>query len=416
MDSTIAASTQKKPIAALMSVALLQEPLTCLFIWLPFILRKQCGATAFILSLLATIKPVVSLLSFYWSQFVMERGWSNRQIVGISGFLARVPFLFFPFIDSIPYDIFATAAYLFFSKASIPGWMETLKLNFDAASFKKWFSWSTTLGYVEGMFLAWGLGYLFDHSLLAWRYLFAISAVIGMIGVLGQTRFPLSLLIQPPLKDITLKTLFVKPIQDALEVLNLRKDFALFQKGFMYGGLGIMLVNVVLPLFLVDILDLKHLDYANCRYFLMGIGFILFSPLWQKWMEKRSIFRMTQWICLGFGAYVVLLYGAVFSSMCLYLAFFLYGVFQAGSHLIWHLSGPVFAKNEDSKIFSSVNLVMVGLRGVVGPLLGTLLYVHFGPWLPFALGLTCCLIGAFIMRKEQRLTSAYSLSVPQALQ
>ena len=69
-----------------------------------------------------------------------------------------------------------------------------------------------------------------------------------------------------------------------------------------------------------------------------------------------------------------------------YLAYIVYGVAQGGSHLCWHMSGPIFARNENSAMFSSVNVVMVGIRGCIGPPLGGLLCVWLGPLvvLPFA--------------------------------
>ena len=61
-----------------------------------------------------------------------------------------------------------------------------------------------------------------------------------------------------------------------------------------------------------------------------------------------------------------------------YAAFFMYGVGQGGSHLVWHMSGPHFSGKEESARYTGVNVAMAGLRGAVGPPLGGWLSVVFG--------------------------------------
>jgi MFS family permease len=394
-------ANEKKTRLTLLISSVFHEPLACLFIWLPFILRKDCHATAFQISLLATLKPIVSLFSFYWSHFGKDFGLNHKKSVLLSGVLARLLFLFFPFFHSIEFVLSAATIYLFFSRATMPSWMEILKLNLNPKVRQKWFSLSSVLGYLEGIILAIGLGALFDTQFYAWRFLFAIAAFFGILATIFQSNLP-----EPPIKKIDGESdensLLIKPLKEAILLLRKRKDFALFQLGFMFGGFGIMLANVICPLFFVDILKLSHVDYANARYLFMGLGFILFSFFWQKQMEKFSIFNLTLKICFGFAGFIGCLMLSQAHLYYLYAAFFLYGVSQAGSHLVWHLSGPLFAKEEDSTIYSSVNLFMVGIRGLVGPIIGSYCYVQYGPFSVFSMALAFCLLGGLMMLKEKK--------------
>lgn len=52
---------------------------------------------------------------------------------------------------------------------------------------------------------------------------------------------------------------------------------------------------------------------------------------------------------------------AQYHVIMLYVAYGLYGVMQAGSELGWHMSGPCFAQEKDSTVFSSTNVLMVGI-------------------------------------------------------
>lgn len=87
-----------------------------------------------------------------------------------------------------------------------------------------------------------------------------------------------------------------------------------------------------------------------------------------------------QFIYLGVGA--------------LFLAYFVYGVAQAGNHLIWNLSGPYFSKEKDSSRFTMVNVFMVGLRGCLIPPIGGMVCDWFGPEKSIFFGILFSLIGS----------------------
>ena len=80
-----------------------------------------------------------------------------------------------------------------------------------------------------------------------------------------------------------------------------------------------------------------------------------------------------------------------------YLSFILYGIAQAGSHLLWNLSGALFAGEEDSSPYSRVNILMVGLRGRVVPAIGGLLCDLVGPGPMLVLGSLICFGGVVYM-------------------
>jgi hypothetical protein len=84
------------------------------------------------------------------------------------------------------------------------------------------------------------------------------------------------------------------------------------------------------------------------------------------------------------------------------MAYLLYGAMQAGSELSWNLSGPILARNEDSWIYSSVNVASVGIRGCIAPLLGSLLCAHFPSFVVLSLSFILFLFATYHMRKSGR--------------
>jgi hypothetical protein len=85
----------------------------------------------------------------------------------------------------------------------------------------------------------------------------------------------------------------------------------------------------------------------------------------------------------------------------LYAAYLIFGIAQGGSHLIWHLSGPIFSEAEESSRYSGVNVLMVGIRGLIAPILGGILNYLFGADFVFVLGGLCCLGGFFYLFNQR---------------
>lgn len=393
--------------ATLFSMSLLSEPLLTLYGMLAFILRKDLGATTFQLSLLMMLKPLVSVLSFYWSSSLQRSPHRLSDNVVKAGLLARLPFLAFPFIDNVWILIGCAVNYMFFFRAANPGWVEILKRNLPKEERERSFSWSAALGYAEGVVLAIAFGFLLDHAPHLWKLLFALSGLLGVLGVLMQRSLPVDVE-EPQVKQkekLGIKAL-LDPWQRGWSLIRKRPDFARFQWGFMLCGGGIMLIQPALPLFFVDFLHLSYIDLAIALSICKGLGYVISSPWWAKAMGKVPIERLSMLIFLATGLFPVLLMGAYFSHIWLYLAYLLYGIAQGGSHLIWNLSGPVFAGNEESSQYSGVNTMMVGLRGVVAPSLGGALCGIFGPMGVFIGGILLCLLGAHhvvykrILRRE----------------
>ena len=89
--------------------------------------------------------------------------------------------------------------------------------------------------------------------------------------------------------------------------------------------------------------------------------------------------------------------GASYQGFFFFVAFFLYGVAQAGSHLSWNLSGPLFAGKEQSSLYSTVNILTVGLRGLIVPWTSTLLCSVIGTLPVIGIGCIFCLAGGIYL-------------------
>lgn len=384
---------------ALLWMNLSNEPFVVLYTLLPFILRKDLGATLLQISILTALRPVLPVFSFYWSANLTNRKHLLRSNLIGAWFLGRLPFLFIPWVDSVWYIIFSCAVYEFFNKSGIPALIEILKINIPKEAREKTYTFYFVLSFIESILLGLLIGGLLDLHQNAWKILCSCTALIGLSSLFVQMKVPISLDTLPvPLPSISLKSRIINPWKEAFTLMKTRPDFAKFQWGFMMGGFGLMLIAPSLSLFYVDRLNLDHVQIITGRSILMGIGVVISSYFWKKALSKFNTSQLTFKILIGFGLFPLALALAPLDLNWFYLAFFFYGIAQSGSHLLWNLSGTLFAKEEDSSQFSRVNILMLGLRGIIAPALGGFLCKIFGPTPMLFVGALICFFGALYMK------------------
>lgn len=380
---------QRQTSWALIWSNLLTEPLFTLYSFLVFILYKDLGASAFQVALLTALKPIVTILSFYWSAGLKGRSRKLKSNVLWAGFFMRAPFLLCPWVDSVWFVIAAAVNYMFFYRAGLPAWLEIIRRNMGEGKRNRTFSISSALGYGEGVILALACGGMLDKNPGSWKLLFFAAAAIGLLSLIAQSR------IQVEGEDHieerpTLKEVIIRPWRDSYRLMRERLDFSRFQWGFMVSGFGLMLIQPAIPLFAVDVLGISYLEMAAAISIAKGLGFALSSPIWAKWFDRISVFKMASFVFVSIGLFTILLSLSIWNVAWLYIAFFWYGVGQGGSHLVWNMSGPVFAGKDESSRYTGVNVVMAGLRGAVAPPLGGLLAVSMGPIQVLLMGGALC--------------------------
>lgn len=398
MDEAIAFQATRHTKRALFLSSLLHEPLFTLYTFVAFILYKDLHASAFQIALLTMLKPVSTILSFYWSTW--SRGRLRTNLLG-AGFLMRAPFLLVPWVDEVWYLIAASVNYMLFYRAGMPAWMEILKRNVPASERTRSFSYSSVLGYAEGFILALAMGSLLDKDPGCWKVLFVGGALLGMLGVLIQCRVPVPEC--PKEERPSLKELIARPWRDSWQLMRQKKSFATFQWGFMLSGFAIMLVQPVHPVFMVDELGISHTQMAMAIAAGKGLGYVASSPLWARYMERISMHRIACFVSLTFALFPLFLVASKWALLWFFVAWFIYGVGQGGSHLVWSMSGPHFSGKEESARYTGVGVVLAGIRGAVAPPLGNWILGGWGSLPAFGLcGLLCVGSSLFLKRASKK--------------
>lgn len=380
---------------------ILNIPFWVLLNLLPMILYKDLHINSWMITTMIVLKPASALLASYWGAWIHER--RDRLLTNLicANFLRYLPFLFLPWIDSAWAIIGAFAFYMMLSRGAIPAWMEIFKQNLEGETRSRVFVFGSAVDYLASALLPIGLGLILDESVFAWRWLFPVTALLGILSTLFLFRLPLTNAISSSLTQtaFSLKMELMKPWVEAVKLLKQRPDFTKFQIGFMLGGASLMVMQPVIPIFFVDVLNLSYtkmmLAIAVCK----SIGYAAASPLWIKLFQRMTIFHFCS---------AVIFLGAFFPAslilssaypLLVYPAFLLYGSMQAGSELSWHLSGPTFSHNEESSRYSMTNVLCVGVRGCIAPPIGSLVLALSSSTAVLGLGVALSLLASGLFRR-----------------
>lgn len=356
---------------------ILGTPFFVLINMLPFILYKDLHITPWQITAIVALKPMSSLLAPYWSQSIYQR--PDHIIANLvwGNIFRYLPFVFIPWIDSPWYIIFAFGIYMLLHRATVPAWMEMLKRNLPNRTHEYTVGYWSTIDHLGTAIVTLALGFILDSSEQVWRLLFPAMAICGLSSTFLLMRLPS---LPKPQLDSNAKSAhwdkikegFIKPWQHSWKLIREHVGFANYQIGFMIGGAGLMIMQPALPSFFVDTLNLSFVEMGLAIAVCKGIGVAVTSPFWTRLFSKMDIFYFSGLVTLVASLFPFLLLIAPLHLWVLYFAYALYGVMQAGSELSWHMSGIVFAKENESSAFSGTNVLTVGLRGCIVPAAGAI--------------------------------------------
>ena len=176
---------------ALLWMNLSHEPFVVLYALLPFILRKDLGASILQISILAALRPILPVFFFYWSANLTNR--KNRLRSNLIGAwaLARLPFLLVPWVENVWYLIFCCAVYELFNKSGIPALIEILKINLPKESRERTYTLYFVLTFLESILLGLFMARLLDRYSSGWQILCGMTALLGLSSILLQLKVPL---------------------------------------------------------------------------------------------------------------------------------------------------------------------------------------------------------------------------------
>ncbi|OGN61642.1 MAG: hypothetical protein A3F09_01140 [Chlamydiae bacterium RIFCSPHIGHO2_12_FULL_49_11] len=383
---------RRRTRATLFFSTALVEPALALVSLLPFILRKELHASIYWIALFTSLKQGSVVLSYFWNRRLSPEKELIQHNLLLTGLLGYIPFFFFPFCTNAPALIVLSAFYMVFSKALLPGWLEMLKLNLDEGERKRLFSLSSSIGYLIGILVGIFSALWFKSENALWQFPFAIAGALGIVSVVLQFKLPLNV------GPRTFSPVgFKETLKGSFSLLRRDRDYALFQLVFMLGGMGLMMMIPSSAVFWADRLHLTYVQICMGKMLVAALGYIAASLIWSRRLSRQSILFSTSVTCLAFALFALAMFGSLAAFPLIYVSFFFYGVGQAGSHVVWHLSGSIFSGEEkDSRPYSNLNAFFLGVRGLVVPFVSAAVTYYWGDTSAMVAGLILSLAAALI--------------------
>lgn len=311
-----------------------------------------------------------------------------------------------------------------------------------------------------------GGGLLFDLAPDAYHWFYPTIAVIGAFGLLvlrgervrgeertishrinGAAREPIAQVSDPlqpaieaedekkPLADDGVIEPFslvalVSPwqiIHRMKQVLRADPRFARYCKAQMCIGTANLMVMPVNTIVLTKVLNLNYTLSNGLLDFIPRVVTIAMLPVWARLFDRVGVlrFRMSNSLCWC-GSLLFCGLGALFAHLStgqagalaavaigIYVLGRLFeGFAQSGGAIAWNIGHLHFAEDDKAELYMGIHVSLTGLRGLIAPFLGALLYTYMG-WLVFMVGFVISLIGYFIFAGLAREEAALSCDSPQ---
>lgn len=351
------------------------SPLEAMFTLLVFIVSKDANATPLQLTILIASKPLVSFFSSYISLYIANKTDRIKSYLTLLNSLAGIPCLFFPFVQNTWYIVLAFILFTTASRASFPAWTEILKCNIGLKNMATSISKGATINYVIILFLPFLLSFFMDRDKELWKFLFFFLAVFQATNLLAL----FFLKINPSSNfhqnsNMTINTHF----HAIRKVLMENTPFAKYLLVFGLGGAGIVSAQAAIPIYFNEVLHLSYVQLTTAVSLCKGISFILTSPVWAHYTSRISLYRINFFMNILTCLFFIFIFLANMHLEWLFLGYVMYGAMQAGCEISWNLSGPTFSREEESTLYSSLNLALVGLRGCICPFIGQAIFLYFG--------------------------------------
>jgi MFS family permease len=221
-------------------------------------------------------------------------------------------------------------------------------------------------------------GWLIDMNREMYRALYPLAGLCGMIACWYYHTLHV-----PAQRTLTAKRKsFRASVWGAQQILAKDRAYLFFQVAFFVSGSAFFMSTHIVLLLVCDRFDFSALDLALWMTVVPQLLLALSSPVWGRVIDRigivhcRMLVTMVQtasltcyWIgIVGGGA------GFIFAGSILL------GMTNGGGQLTWALASSHFApRPEDVPVYNGIHFVLNGVRGLVLPWVGSVLWVLTGP-------------------------------------
>lgn len=356
----------------------------------PFVLAKSLAAPAWLVTVSVLMETTGMVAGLYWGG-VMQTGGRRRALLwgGLAGRVVVVAALWIH--TAGPFVVMLGVVYLFGAMV-FPAQNSILQENIRPERRGEVFGRGAMVQHGTAAVCSLVVGMLLDRDPMMYRVIYPVLGVLGFGYplVLATLPRPAAAAGRPPKPDgvpaplvwRSAATAVFQPFLEARDTFRRDRAYLWYQINFSIYGVAFLMLVPVVPLYFNGELDLAYQDIAQSRVLIGSLGVGLLGPLAGRLMDRFHPARLCavsfSWVSLFPLTLAAGPWLQLSGVQTAYAAFVIYSVGMAGVNITWNVGSISFAPPGQGGHYQAIHVAMVGLRGVVAPVLGYLLLTYLG--------------------------------------
>jgi len=381
-----------------------------------FVFIRSIKGSDYQLSVLFQLTTVLLIFAVFFHELLKRYG-NKKKLLLIVAVITRLPLalpFFFPtnpeaYLNNPVYHYYFLGIFLIYYFANpiiFPSINQLLKNSYRHEHFGRLYTLATTWNKIVMMAVTFLYGMLLDYDYYAFRYVFPVTAILGIISVYLLSKIPYT---EKPnhVRNSKLLNSVVESVKRMLKILKENKPYKHFEIGFMLYGFAFMSTVSVITIFFSRQLDLNYTSVAFYKngYNLLAIFLLpMFGRLIGR-IDPRRFAAITFFSMMVFLLFLVLTEQFPFftsiGNIKLYYMLIFYmigqGFFAATMGILWSIGSAYFCKKEDADLYQAIHLTLTGERALLAPLLGVLFYKLVGFSGTFLIAAASLALAIFVM-------------------
>jgi MFS family permease len=240
-------------------------------------------------------------------------------------------------------------------------------------------------------------GWLLDVSREMYRLLYPMAGLCGLIAC-----WYYGTLHVPAQRSLTAKKSSIRAsVRGVQHILASDRAYLFFQAAFFLSGSAFFMSTHIVLLLVIERFDFSAFDLALWMTVAPQLMLALSSPVWGRILDRIGIVHTRLLTSITQSASLACYWIGIIagSPIFVYLGSILLGMTNGGGQLTWALASSHFApRAEDVPLYNGIHFVLNGVRGLVLPWVGSVLWIVTGPGAVLVALLTCCCSIPIIVR------------------
>lgn len=369
----------RQTVILLMTAAIFNGAILSLGQTQDIIARKALYAKDWQLMLMTMIWPISNFFSIWWGR-LFERSHHKDRYFLMGGIFGRLVLLYAIWLSTM--NEYLVMMGLMFSANSllIPAQNTIYQKNIRPQRRANVYGYTMSIGMLISVSLTAVAGRFLDGNENSFRWILAITGISGFISSFLLSRIKIQEPAIDPLQSkpkIKLRDVFLDPVIRSRKLLKDNKPFACFERSFTLYGMGYIMMQPIIPIYMVDKLQLSYTNNFLAKGVLSQIGMLFLAPLLGRLHDKMHPFL---YIAYSFALLMAFPLLFVLSSIwagesaiavvIVFLAYTIFGLAMTGVNMAWNMSSIYFAGKQDAAMYQSVHVTLTGIRGLIAPVLG----------------------------------------------